>query len=114
MLADKLIELRTQLGKTRKEIAEHLRLHESTYGKYELGRREPDFETLNKLADYFGVTTDYLLGREGAETPPTKPEDIDVDSIPYAASGLADQINLLPEQRRAAVASLIKAFSDEE
>lgn len=62
MIGERLQALREQLGKTKKEIAVDLRIHESTYGKYELGRREPDIRMIQLISDYFGTNTDYLLG----------------------------------------------------
>ena len=47
-----------------KVLAPKLNLAASTLGNYAQGTREPDFETLVRIADYFGVTTDYLLGHE--------------------------------------------------
>lgn len=64
MLEKSLKELRKQLKKTQEEVASDLCLHKSTYKNYELGLREPDFETLKKLADYFHTTIDYLLEHE--------------------------------------------------
>lgn len=55
--------LRTSAGLTQVEMAENLKISRSTIGMYETGAREPDFETLEKIADYFNVDTDYLLGR---------------------------------------------------
>lgn len=40
----------------------------STIGMYETGAREPDFETLEKIADFFNVDIDYLLGRTDKTT----------------------------------------------
>ena len=48
---------------TQAEIAEKLGISRSTIGMYETGAREPDFNTLEKIADLFNVDTDYLLGR---------------------------------------------------
>lgn len=59
----RLQEMRVKLKKTKREIANDLRIEESTYGKYELGKRQPDIGMLDKLADYFDCTADYLLGR---------------------------------------------------
>ena len=42
----------------------------STYQNYESGKRVPTAEILVKLADFYGVTTDYLLGRPDAKEPP--------------------------------------------
>ncbi len=69
MLTDRLETLRIDRGMTKKEVAEHLKIDQSTYGKYELGKREPDADTLAKLADLFDTTTDYLLGRSNIRTP---------------------------------------------
>lgn len=56
--------LRLQHGLTQQELAEHLELSPVTISGYELGRREPSIEMLERIADYFDVTVDYLLGRE--------------------------------------------------
>ena len=55
--------LRTSSGLTQAEIAEKLGISRSTIGMYETGAREPDFETLEKIADFFNVDIDFLLGR---------------------------------------------------
>ena len=60
-------ELRKQNNKTQQEIAEFLNMTQVTYGRYELGVHEPTLETLCKLADYYGVTVDYLIGRDANE-----------------------------------------------
>ena len=49
--------------KTQKEIAKLLNVAESTYNGYELETSEPNIQTLIKLADYYNVTLDYLVGR---------------------------------------------------
>ena len=56
----KLKILRKQLNKTQEEVAKDLKLQKQTYQNYELGKREPDIETLKNLANYFNVTLDYL------------------------------------------------------
>lgn len=47
---------------TQKELARQLNIAPSTMGSYVQNAREPDFSTLKKLAEYFDVSTDYLLG----------------------------------------------------
>ncbi len=59
-----LKELRTAQGKKQREIAEQLGIDRTTYGKYETGVSEPDFKITLKIADYFNVSVDYLLGRK--------------------------------------------------
>jgi len=69
MLGKRLETCRIELNITKKEVAERLNIDQSTYGKYELGKREPDAETLQKLADLFGTSVDYLLGRTNIKDP---------------------------------------------
>lgn len=64
MIVLKIRELRKAKKMTMKELGEVLGVAESTVSLYELGKREPDFETLRKIADYFNVSLDYLLGRD--------------------------------------------------
>ncbi len=63
MLAQRLLYLRQQKKKTQAEMANLLGITRQAYGYYEKGEREPDTESLNKLADFFDVSVDYLLGR---------------------------------------------------
>jgi HTH-type transcriptional regulator, competence development regulator len=61
MLTKRLKNLR---GKTtQEEVAACIGISRARYSHYENGRSEPDTETLNKLADYYDVSVDYLLGR---------------------------------------------------
>ena len=62
--AQRLRELRLNKGLSQKELGERLGLHNSTISMYERGEREPDFDTLDLIADYFNVDVQYLLGRE--------------------------------------------------
>lgn len=55
--------LRMSSGLTQAEFAEKIGISRSTIGMYETGAREPDFETLEAIADFFNVDIDYLLGR---------------------------------------------------
>lgn len=69
MLKDRLKELRIEKGKTQKEMAKDLGTTDVSIGRYEAGTREPKTDILNALADYFDVTTDYLLGRTDEKQP---------------------------------------------
>ena len=60
---NKLNQLREEKGKTAQEVADAVGITRISIQNYEKGKRNPDINTLNRLADYFGVTTDYLLGR---------------------------------------------------
>ncbi|MCL5780886.1 MAG: helix-turn-helix domain-containing protein [Firmicutes bacterium] len=64
MLSARLAYLRKEKDKTQEEMANFLGITRPAYTAYESGRRQPDYSTIQKLADYFNVTVDYLLGRD--------------------------------------------------
>lgn len=64
MVYNKLKELRVERGWRQKDVAEKLGISTQVYGNYENWINRPDPETLCKMADLFGVTVDYILGRE--------------------------------------------------
>ena len=59
----RLRELRTMKNLTQKQVAKKTKLSERGYQGYELGEKEPSLANIIKLADFFEVSTDYLLGR---------------------------------------------------
>ena len=61
--------LRKKAGLTLKQLGKAVDKAESTISQYESGRREPDNETLLRIADVLGCSVDYLLGREDTKTP---------------------------------------------
>ena len=63
ILADRLRMLRKGRKLSRKEVAEHLEIAERSYQRYENAEREPTASVLIKMADFYGVTIDYLVGR---------------------------------------------------
>lgn len=60
--AQKLKEARKSMGYTQIEAAINLNIPNTTLANYELGRTEPDIETLGKLADFYEVSLDWLIG----------------------------------------------------
>ena len=66
---NRIKELRQIKGLTQKELAGCLSVSDSTLSYWERGNYEPDHNNLIKLADYFNVTTDYLLGRDNRANP---------------------------------------------
>lgn len=62
MLGDRLKALRQETGKTQESVANDLKLTRASYSHFENNRNQPDGETLIALANYYNVTTDYLLG----------------------------------------------------
>lgn len=63
LFGKRLSELREKSGLTQKELSSRLGMARTTFSGYENGTREPDHQTLQKFADYFDVSIDYLLGR---------------------------------------------------
>ena len=61
MLGARIAALRRQRGMSQAELAAALRISSSAVGMYEQGRREPSAQMLVTLAEFFDVTTDYLL-----------------------------------------------------
>ena len=61
--------LRNNKGLSQRQLAKKLNVAPSTLAMYELNKREPDYETLGKIADFFDVNTDYLLGRSANPYP---------------------------------------------
>lgn len=59
----RLLFLRKSRGLTQKQLADALALSEIAIQNYEARRRRPAFDVLLALADYFGVSLDYLVGR---------------------------------------------------
>ena len=71
---EKLRALRKAQDLTMKQFGEIIGVSESTISLYETGKRQPDFTTLKKIADYFDVTIDYLLDRDNTSDMLLTPE----------------------------------------
>lgn len=63
LLAERLRKIRIEKGISQQKLGALFSVSQQAVGKWEKGIAEPDSLTLNKLADYFDVTVDYLLGR---------------------------------------------------
>lgn len=64
MIGDKIKQLRIEHNILQKSLANQLNLSQQTISLYEAGKREPDYETLINIADFFNVSTDYLLRKD--------------------------------------------------
>ncbi len=62
-LAERLKSLRLEKNLKQEEVAKELKIAVRTYCRYEYGEREPNASVLWRMADFFGVTIDYLVGR---------------------------------------------------
>ena len=81
--SERLVELRTEKGISQKVAALELGVSQALLSHYEKGIREFNMDFLCKVADYYGVTTDYILGRTQSRTglDSNTLEDRDEDSI---------------------------------
>lgn len=67
MFGDRLKSLRNRKGLSQAEFAKQIGVSKSSVNMYERGEREPNFETLEAIADYFNVDLDYLMGKSEIE-----------------------------------------------
>ena len=66
---DRILKLlRTERSMSQQELADALGISKSSINMYERGERQPNFEVLESIADYFNVDIDYLLGRTNKTT----------------------------------------------
>ena len=65
----RLKELREQNSKTQREIAEILNIQQNTYSQYENGQRQISLDFLIKLANFYQVSIDYILGLTNIDLP---------------------------------------------
>lgn len=71
-MLERLSELRLKQNLSQQDVANSLGLSRQVYNNYELGKRQPSFEILQKLALFYTVSVDYLLGVSDAPEKPRK------------------------------------------
>ena len=69
MYENRLRDLREDKDLKQKELAEILKIHQTTYSDYELGRLNIPIPVLHALADFYETSVDYLLGRTSVKKP---------------------------------------------
>lgn len=76
-MGDRLRQLRLERHLSQEEVARQVGITRSAYSHYEINNRHPVYETLIKLANYFNVSLDYIIGGAGAKRPahPTEPQE---------------------------------------
>lgn len=81
---NRLKYLRTEKGENLEKVAEYLNVSIQTISNYENEKRDMTPDTIIKLAKYFGVSTDYLLGKSDIRNPE------EIKNIPHANAGGLD------------------------
>lgn len=88
---NRIRELRTASGLKQIELAKSLSMSQAALSGYETGKYEPDFDTLQKIADYFSVSVDYVIGRCDSPKPSplsqTKEDEISKNQMKAAFWG---------------------------
>ncbi|MDM5333401.1 helix-turn-helix transcriptional regulator [Ureibacillus composti] len=74
-LGNRIKYLREKNNISQIEFAKKIGVSNAVLSRYESGDRKPDYDTLDLIANYFEVSTDYLLGRTDTLEPSTKPQD---------------------------------------
>lgn len=92
MIIERLKKLRKEGKLTQKDIATFLNISQPAYQQFESGKKKMNLETLEKLADYFNVSTDYLLGKTDF---PDIDLEVDIDnaidnSVAYDGTPITD------------------------
>ena len=99
-----LKKLRIETNSTQQQLADYIMVSQQSVNKYENHNVEPDIETLIKIADYFDVSIDYLVGRKNFN---------DIDNSLYYESNDKTIIELcrkLDKKQKEAIINLIKSF----
>ena len=90
MFQIRLKELREKAGYSQQSFADAFGTKQSTVGGWESGAREPKLEVMQKLADFFDVSVDYLIGRDNTPKPRKEAEqkkEISDEDIKFALFG---------------------------
>ena len=69
MYQNRIRDLREDRDLSQTDVARLLKVHQTTYSDYELGNLNVPVEALHTLADFYGVSVDYLLGRTDVKKP---------------------------------------------
>ncbi len=99
----RLRQLRAATGLTQQQVADQIDIDRALYVRYENGTRTPPLAKLIKLADFFGVTLDELVGRE-----PPSPREPPVPCAPERVEGKRESPRLTKYIRQVIDARLVE------
>ena len=99
-LSSRLKELRKQKNLTQNALGEALDLSRELLSNYEQGRREPDFATLIQLANFFGVSVDYLIGHSDILVDNIELNDMENEMVRVFRTLSVEQQEIVIEQAR--------------
>ena len=110
----RLKQIRKERGVKQTTLCAALGIAQSTLSSWENSIYEPDQNTTLKLADYFGVTVDYLLGRdEPSLTPTPAPTDNTITEERLRALGIdTDKLENLSDEQLSVIRTTLSALLD--
>jgi transcriptional regulator with XRE-family HTH domain len=97
---DRIALLRERSTLTQEELANKLGISRASLSHYETSRREPDYDTINKIASFFKVSVDYLLGR--SDHPEVLDDDVKdfVDNLELSDEKIMEKFALTVDGRK--------------
>ena len=101
----RLKALREEIKLSQLELADKLNMSQQAISAYENNKREPDIETIKKLADFFNVSTDYLLGKtDNRNSTPLTEEEM----------GFVSQVKELEPAQKDFLKSVMKTLKEQK
>ena len=88
ILGSNIKKLRLEKGMTGEEFGSVFNVTKATISNWESGKRDPDSDTVIKLAEYFNVTTDYLLGNSNIKNMKSKPKGVKIPVLGRVQAGV--------------------------
>ena len=101
---ERLKALRQKKAVSQTELSKQLHYGYTAVANYESGRNEPSFDVHIKIADYFGVTIDYLLGKESYS--------VRFDSMTPEECELVENYRMLDEEVKIRVSDMVKSIAE--
>jgi len=104
MIGDKIKELRTNKDISQEKLSEHLGVTKNAISSWENNRTEPSSDMIKKIAEYFHVTTDYLLGANQNKT------DIEIIKMRLNEAGViyGDDLSIEELQKALQIINILK------
>lgn len=113
-LGNNIAKLRNQIGLSQRNLAEVLNVSSGAVAMWETNKRQPDISTVLRLADYFNVSIDYLLGRtfDKKEEPLTNIKNNELIKQALKDTVLLDQNGELTKEAEIIIADFINSNKD--
>lgn len=100
MIGDKLVELRKRRGLSQQEISDKLDVSRGTYSLWETNKRRPELDSLIAIADFYGVSVDYILGRDAHTAAASRFDDPMIDLSEEARKSVEEFIEFVRKKNK--------------